>query len=97
MCVKNRTYYFFNDLIFIKDSDPNGIRIDKKYSYLLYWICDDQKRPRKLQCKSFIPFFNKVNGYFKEINGNKYLALVPTNKTKEKVKTYEEYGLKSEI
>ena len=48
MCVKNRTYYFFNDLIFIKDSDPNGIRIDKKYSYLLYWICDDQKRPRKL-------------------------------------------------
>ena len=45
MSVKNRTYYFFNDLIFIKDSDPNDIRIDEKY-YLLHWICDDQ-RPKK--------------------------------------------------
>ena len=26
--------------------------------------------------------FSKVNGYFKEINGNKYLTLVPTNKSK---------------
>ena len=30
--------------------------------------------------------FNKVNGYFEEINGNKHLALVPTNKSKEKIK-----------
>ena len=28
--------------------------------------------------------FNKVNGYFEEINGNKYLTLVPLNKRKEK-------------
>ena len=34
--------------------------------------------------------FNKVNGYFEEINGNKYLALVPTNESKEKIKKYEE-------
>ena len=27
---------------------------------------------------------NKVNGYFEEINGNKYLTLVPNNKSKEK-------------
>ena len=30
--------------------------------------------------------FNKVNEYFKEINGNKYLTLVPTNESKEKIK-----------
>ena len=30
--------------------------------------------------------FNKVNGYFEEINENKYLTLVPTNKGKEKIK-----------
>ena len=29
---------------------------------------------------------NKVNGYFEEINGNKYLTLVPTNENKEKIK-----------
>ena len=34
--------------------------------------------------------FNKVNGYFEEINENKYLTLVPTNKSKEKIKKYEE-------
>ena len=30
--------------------------------------------------------FNKVNGYFEEINGNKYLTIVPTNESKEKIK-----------
>ena len=30
--------------------------------------------------------FNKVNGYFEEINGNRYLMLVPTNVSKEKNK-----------
>ena len=25
-----------------------------------------------------------MNGYFEEINGNKYLTLVPTNESKEK-------------
>ena len=38
--IKNRTYYFFNDIINIKNFDPNNIKIDKK-SYknlLLYYI-----------------------------------------------------------
>ena len=41
--------------------------------------------------------FNKVNGYFEKINGNKYLTLVPTNESKEKIKNMENCGLKSEI
>ena len=41
--------------------------------------------------------FSKVNGYFEEINGNKYSTLVPTNESKEKVKKYEDCGVKSEI
>ena len=31
-----------------------------------------------------------MNGYFKEITGNKYLMLVNTNESKEKIKKYEE-------
>ena len=27
--------------------------------------------------------FNKINGYFQEINGNKYLTLVPINESKK--------------
>ena len=30
--------------------------------------------------------FNKVNGYFEEINGNKHLTLVLNNESKEKLK-----------
>ena len=31
----------------------------------------------------------KMNGYFEWINGNKYLILVLTNKSKEKIEKYE--------
>ena len=33
---------------------------------------------------------NKMNGYFEEIDGNKYLTLVPTNESKEKINKYVE-------
>ena len=38
--------------------------------------------------------FRYMNGYFEEINGNKYLTLVPTNESKEKIKKYEELWIK---
>ena len=34
--------------------------------------------------------FREVNGYFEKINKSKYLTLVSTNKSKEKLKTHEE-------
>ena len=40
--------------------------------------------------------FSKVNGHFEEINGNKYLTLVPTNENKEKI-NIEKYLVKSKI
>ena len=45
--MKNRTYYFSNNIINIKNIDPNNIKIDKKsykkLFFLLYWICDNQR------------------------------------------------------
>ena len=35
-----------------------------------------------------------MNGYFEEFNGNKYLILVPTNESKEKIEKYEELWIK---
>ena len=35
-----------------------------------------------------------MNGYFEEINRDKYLTLVPNNESKEKIKKYEELGSK---
>ena len=34
--------------------------------------------------------FNRINGYFEKINGNKYLTLVPTKEIKEKIEKYKE-------
>ena len=38
--------------------------------------------------------FNRINVYFEEINGNKYLTPVPTNESEEKIKKYEELWIK---
>ena len=38
--------------------------------------------------------FVKVNGFFEETNGNKYLSLDPTNENKKKIKKYEELWIK---
>ena len=104
--IKNRAYYFFNDIIDIKTFDPNNIKTGEnsyKNIHIYYiWICGDQKRPKNVQCKYFVPYCQIVcilfvNGYFEEINGNKYLTLVPTNESKEKMKNMENCGVKSEI
>ena len=38
--IKNQTYYFFNDIINIKNFDPSNIKIDEKSSknILIYYI-----------------------------------------------------------
>ena len=33
---------------------------------------------------------NRINGYFEEINGSKYLTLVLSNESKDKIKNYVE-------
>ena len=43
MNIKNRTYYFYNDLIKLFDFNSNMLEQGKKrfkgIGYLLYWIC----------------------------------------------------------
>ena len=56
--IKKHRYYFYDDIINIKDFDPNDIKIDEQ-SYknilicyigyvALYWICGNQKRSKNL-------------------------------------------------
>ena len=46
MNIKNRTYYFYNDLINIKDFDSKLLKLDKKTSMYIdiYYIVMSQKR-----------------------------------------------------
>ena len=93
--IKN-TYYSFDNIISIKHFDPNNIKIDEKsyknilICYIAYVTIKDSKYVKINSVNSLYLIFNKMNGYFKEINGNKYLTLVPTNESKEKIPKYEE-------
>ena len=44
----------------------------------------------KINCLKPYFIINKLNRYFGEINKSYYLALAPTNESKEKIKKYEE-------
>ena len=65
--------------------------------YIAYVTIKDSKYVKTNSVNHLYLMFNGINGYFEEINGNKYLTLVPTNKSKEKTKSMKNGGLKSEI
>ena len=92
--IKIHTYYFFDDIINIKSFDPNNIKIDENsYKNLLHWVIVYlivyYVTMKDLKCvninivnPSYL-IFSKFNGYFEEINKNKYLTIVPTNESKK--------------
>ena len=88
--IKNRTYYFFNDIIYIESFNPNNIKIDEKsYKNILIYYIGYVTIKKDLKIYSVNPLyliFGKVNGYFEEINGNK--------KIMERKKKYEELWIK---
>ena len=72
--IKNRTYYFFIDIINIKIFDPNNVKTNEK-SYkniLIYYIgYVTIKESKYVKINSLNPLYfiiNKVNRYFEEIN-----------------------------
>ena len=94
--IKSCTCYYFNDIIKMKNFDPNNFKIDKRsYRYILvYYIGYVTKKDSiYLKIYSVNPvylIFSNVNGYFEKINKSRYSALVPGNERKEKINKYEE-------
>ena len=89
--IKKHTYYFFDDIINIKNFHPSNIKIDEK-SYkniLIYYIgyvtIKYSKYIKINSVNSLYLTINEVNGYFEEINKIKYLTQVSTNESKEKI------------
>ena len=83
-------------MINIKNFDPNNIKVDEKLYenifiyYIAYVTIADSKYVKFNSVNTFYLTFIKMKWYFEEINGNKYLMVVPTNESKEKIKIYEE-------
>ena len=87
--IKNRTYYFFNDIINIKNFDQNSIKIHEKSckNILIYYIGHVTIKEYIKIC-SLNPLylnFRNANGYFEENHKSKNLMLVPTSDSKEKI------------
>ena len=97
--IKNWTYYFFNDIIDIKDFHSNLLKIDKKqYKDIdIYYVgyITVKKIGDCENINSVNPLYlmiHSATGYFKEKYGEKYLILDSTEK-------YDEVfsGIKKEI
>ena len=50
MNIKNRTYYFYNDLIKLFDFDPNMLKLDKKtFNYMDTYYIGYVTKKRRIQ------------------------------------------------
>ena len=79
--IKNRTYYFFNDIIDMENFDPNNIKVDEKsYKNTLTYSIGYVTIKEYIKIHSVNPLyliFRYVNGYFEETKENKYLTVLP--------------------
>ena len=104
--IKNRTYYFYNDQINLKDFDARLLKVDKKdYNEIdIYYIgyVTVKKIANCNNINSVNPLYlmiDKMIGHFEEKSGNKYLVLDDVNENKEVSKKCEGVweGVKKEI
>ena len=88
--IKNRTYYFFDDMINLTNFDPNLLKIDKKsYKnidiYYIGYITMKDSDYVNINCVNPLYLItDKIDGHFKEENGNKCLIRDSTDKKKNK-------------
>ena len=88
--IKNRTYYFYNDIIDLKNFDARLLKIDKKsYKNIdIYYIgyITIKKIDDCENINSVNPLYlliDHASGYIKEKNGIKYLVFDSTDENKE--------------
>ena len=77
--IKNRTYYFYDDSINLKDFDPKVLKLDKKPSMdiSIYCIGYVTRKP-EYNINSVNPLYlliSELNGFIKEKEGSKYLNI----------------------
>ena len=88
--IKNRTYYFYNDIIDIETFDSNMLKLDKKsYKNLdIYNIgyVTVKRIGSGYDVNSVNPLYlhiDNASGYIEEINENKYLVFDDADENKE--------------
>ena len=104
--IKNRTYYFYNDIIDIENFDAKLLKIDKKsYKDIDIFNIGYVTKKKISNCKninSVNPLYlgiTRVNGCIKEKDSNEYLVFDSTDENKELLKKYSDVfnGIKDKI
>ena len=104
--IKNRTYYFYNDIIDLENFKSNLLKIDKKshkgigiynIGYITIKKIDDCEN-----INSVNPLYLNIahaSGYIENKGVNKYLAFDSTDENKELVKKYNDVfnGIRDKI
>ena len=87
--IKNRTYYFYNDIIDLESFKSNLLKIDKKsYKDIGIYNIGYIAIKKIGDCEnsySVNPLYLRIthaSGYIEEINGNKYLIFDSTDENK---------------
>ena len=103
MNIENRTYYFYDDMINIKDFDPNLLNIDQKSfkNIGIYYIGYITKKDR-YKINSLNPLYlivHRIDGFTEEKEGSKYISIASTDSNSEFLKKYREVwsGTKDQI
>ena len=101
--IKNRTYYFYNDLINLEKFNPSLLKLDKKSSMdiNIYYIGYVMKKS-DYTINSANPLYlliKKLDGFIDEKEGNKYLNITLTVSNNDVLIKYAEVwsGIKDQI
>ena len=104
--IENRTYYFYNNIIYLRDFRWNLLKIDRKLyknidiyyiGYILIKKIDDYESIYSLNPLNLL--IDHASGYIEEKNGNKYLIFDSVDENKEVLKKYADTwdGIKNKI
>ena len=101
--IKNRTYYFYNDLINLDGFDADLLKLDKKgvMNINVYYIGYVTEKPT-YNIDSVNPLYLNIymlDGFIEEKDGSKYLNVALTDYNNNVLKKYSEVwkGIKNQI
>ena len=99
--IKNRTYYFYDDKINIKNFDSKLLKLDKNSfnDISMYYIGYVTKKP-EYNINSVNPFYlliDEIDGFIEEKEGDKYLNIALTDSNNEVLKNMQNSGAELKI
>ena len=101
MNIKNRTYYFYDDMVNIKNFDPNLLKLDKKsfknivVCYIGYITKKDEYKINNVNPLYLLIY--RLEGSHKEKEESKYLNIASTDSNSKVLKNMKKFGVELKI